>query len=534
MTASASPRKKRDESKSRAASTKAGRVAQRSRSRSAPAIYDVIVAGGGPAGSTLAWKLASQGLKVLVLERTKFPREKVCGDFVEPRGLRILGQMGALDALEATSPLPITHSSTWVDDRCEYSNKIPFYGVHRTLLPHGYIVPRHVLDTLLLEIAAKNGAEVHYESSVTGFTWNGSSGRDGVTVEVQSKGTSESWRARAIVGADGTNSVVARTAGLLVNDPRHIALSQRAYVTGYSGSLGEAAFFFDKEFFPGYGWMFPMSGGMANVGVGILKETCQREGIAVPELFRQFFEKLKASHPACRKLKLYKPAIGGIVKTYGSAGPNFFDRGLLIGDAGCFVDPMTGEGITPAMESALLAARVLTSALNDGDLSASALSIYEKAHRDYFGPAMAFTDLCAATLRNPHYWPSWKKAIIRGCRLAQNDRAFAATAGGCFGGIEVQPAGILAEVWKKTAESLIALGPISVAELTQGKITTATSALREGIGWLTDSWKSICDDPVWHAMWALEVQGKWVRAANYMSRGGTDPRTQGVRQESTA
>jgi hypothetical protein len=89
-------------------------------------------------------------------------------------------------------------------------------------------------------------------------------------------------------------------------------------------------------------------------------------------------------------------------------------------------------------------------------------------------------------------------------------------------------------VWKKTAENLIALGPISVAELTQGKITTATSALREGVGWFTDSWKSLCDDPVWHATWALEVQGKWLRAVNYMSRGGTDPRTQGMGQESTA
>jgi hypothetical protein len=127
-----------------------------------------------------------------------------------------------------------------------------------------------------------------------------------------------------------------------------------------------------------------------------------------------------------------------------------------------------------------------------------------------------------------------KKAIVRGCRLAQHDRAFAATAGGCFGGIEVEPLGILAEVWKKTAENFIALGPISVAELTQGKITTATRALFEGVGWLTDSWKSICDDPVWHAAWALDVQKKWLRAADYMARGGTDPRTQGVLQESTA
>jgi geranylgeranyl reductase family protein len=508
--------------------TKSTRPAPTSRPPDGRQTYDVVIAGGGPAGSTLAWKLASQGMKVLVLERAKFPREKVCGDYVEPRGLRILSQMGGLDALEATSPLPITHSSTWVDDRCEYSDRIPFYGVHDTLPPHGYIVPRHVLDTLLLAIAAQQGAEVRYETYVTGFTWNGPSGRDGVTVQAQCKGASDTWRARAIVGADGVNSVVARTAGLLVNDPRHIALSQRAYVTGFSGRLGEAAFFFDAEFFPGYGWMFPMSGGMANVGVGILKETCQREGIAVPELFQQFLEKLKVAHPACRKLKLAKPAIGGIVKTYGCAGPNYFDRGLLIGDAGCFVDPMTGEGITPAMESALLAARVLTGALQDGNLDAEALSIYEQEHRNYFGPAMVFTDLCATTLRNPHYWPSWKRAIVRGCRLAQRDKSFAATAGGCFGGIEVQPAGILAEVWKKTAEQLIALGPQSAVELMQGKFTTASSALREGAGWLADSWKSIWDDPAWHAKWALDVQDKWVHALDFMVQGRADPRTKGL------
>ncbi len=535
MTAAKSPATKRTGQKTNAApSTKSGRVAPISQAGSTSAIYDVIIAGGGPAGSILAWKLATQGAKVLLLERTKFPREKVCGDYVEPRGLRILSQMGGLAALEATSPLPITHSSTWVDDRCEYSDKIPFYGVHDTLPPHGYIVPRHVLDTILLDIAAKQGAHVRYETYVTGFTWNGPSGQDGVTVQSQSKGIAESWCARAIVGADGVNSVVARTAGLLVNDPRHIALSQRAYVTGYSGSLGEAAFFFDEEFFPGYGWMFPMSGGMANVGVGILKETCERGGIAVPQLFQQFFAKLKASHPACRDLKLLKPAIGGIVKTYGCAGPNFFDRGLLIGDAGCFVDPMTGEGITPAMESALLAAQVLIGALRDGNLDAASLSIYEERHRAYFGPAMAFTDLCATTLRNPHFWPSWKRAIIRGCHLAQQDKSFAATAGGCFGGIEVLPASILAEVWKKTAEDLIAFAPKSIDEFMHGKLTSATSALRDVTGWFAGSWTSICDDPLWHASWMLDVQTKWLRAAEYMVRGQKDPRTKGVSQEVTA
>ena len=487
-------------------------------------MYDVIVVGGGPAGSTLAWKLASKGVKTIVLDAAKFPREKVCGDYVEPRGLRILDQMGGLETLKATSPLPITHSSTYINSERRYIGKIPFYGVHETLPPHGFIVPRDVFDSLLLEIAGQAGATIHQETYATGFTPTDS----GVQVHAQSKGKKRTYRARAMVGADGVNSVVARSAGLLAGDSRHIALSQRAYADGFDGGLGEAAFFFDADFFPGYGWMFPMSGRRVNLGVGILKETCQRDGIAVPELFREFFEKLIRSHPHCQHLKLCRPPIGGIVKTYGSAGPNYFDGGLLIGDAGSFVDPMTGEGITPAMESALIAARVISNALHSGRLDAEALSVYEKEYRSYFDPAMIFVDLCATTLRNRHYWESWKKALVWGCALAQKDTKFAGTVGACFGGLEVNPAGILAEVWKKTAESLMSIVPESVLALMKGNIGTATSALEEGEGWLTDSWRSLCNDPCWHTRWAMDVQAKWLRALSVMCKGGTDPRINGV------
>lgn len=495
--------------------------------RSQPAsesVYDVIIVGGGPAGSTLGWKLASQGVKTLVLDGAKFPREKVCGDYVEPRGLRILGQMGGLATLEATSPLPITHSSTYIDGKREYIGRIPFYGKHASLPPHGYIVPRDVFDSLLLQLAGDAGATIHQETYATGFT----SVSKGVEVSAQSKGKQLTYRGRVVVGADGVNSVVARSAGLLRSDPRHTALSQRAYADGFEGGLGEAAFFFDEEFFPGYGWMFPMSEGRVNLGVGILKETCQRSSIAVPQLFRQFFEKLKHSHPRCTHLKLSKAAIGGIVKTYGAAGPNYFDRGVLIGDAGSFVDPMTGEGITPAMESALLAAKVILTTLQAGNLDSQAFSAYEQAYKSYFDPAMIFVDLCAATLRNPHYWGSWKKALIRGCAIAQRDKAFAETAGACFGGLSVNPTGILAEVWKKTAENLMAAGPASVMDLANGRFGSAAAAFAEGAGWMFDSLKSITDDPYWHTRWALDVQGKWIHAIARMSKGETDPRLNGV------
>src|SRR5262249_52786824 len=140
--------------------------------------------------------------------------------------------------------------------------------------------------------------------------------------------------------------------------------------------IGEAVFYFDNDFFPGYGWMFPMGRGVANLGVGILSETASRLSINIPRLFDDFVKKLKSTHHRCGGLELLGPPIGGIVKTYGGAGRNYFSGGVLIGDAGSFVDPMTGEGITPAMDSALLASNVIVDALSAGRTDAEFLSAF--------------------------------------------------------------------------------------------------------------------------------------------------------------
>ena len=128
--------------------------------------YDVIVVGGGPAGAVVGWRLASTGAKVLVLERTRYPREKVCGDYVEPRGLRVLEAMGCLTSLEADSPLPITHSSTYVEFRRVYSGPIPFYGRRVDLPAHGYIVPRERLDHEMIQAAERAGVIVREQTLV--------------------------------------------------------------------------------------------------------------------------------------------------------------------------------------------------------------------------------------------------------------------------------------------------------------------------------------------------------------------------------
>jgi geranylgeranyl reductase family protein len=485
--------------------------------------YDAIVVGGGPAGAVAAWRLTGRGARVLVLERTGYPREKVCGDYVEPRGLRILQALGCLEGIEAEGQLPITHSATYVDGRRRYGGEIPFYGLSGTLPPHGYIVRRERLDHLLIQAALRAGAELVEQAQVTGVE----ASAEGVVVRALRGGREHIHRARAVVGADGVNSVVANAVGLLTADARHLAVSKRAYATGIDADVGEAAFFFEERLFPGYGWMFPMRGGVVNLGVGVLSEARDRLRLSVPALFDGFLEELRRSHPRCAGLELLAPPIGGIVKTYGAAGPNHFAGGVLVGDAGCFVDPMTGEGITPAMESALLAADVLLEALAAGDCSAAALSAYERRFREYFDPAMLFVDLLAALMRNRRLAKPWLKLMARGCEVAQADREFGRVAGGYFGGLDVRPSGILSQIWLKMAQELLLLFPRGLAAPARGGSAILRS-LADLAEWQVAWTRSFVEEPVWAAGWLGDVQRKWLRAFAAMTLWRADPRAAGL------
>ncbi len=432
--------------------------------------------------------------------------------------------------METDSPLPISYAATFVDSKCRYRGKISVYGLREHLPAHGYVIPREKLDHLLLETAAKAGANILQGTGVTGVT---ASRRKGVEVEAHRGKRRVVHRGRLVVGADGVNSVVAASAGLTARDQRYIGVSQRAYAEGIDGDVGEAALYFDDDFFPGYGWMFPMSRGIVNLGVGILSETAQRFSVNIPNLFDSFFEKLKRSHHRCAKLRLVRPPIGGIVKTYGGAGPNYFDGGLLIGDAGSFVDPMTGEGITPAMESALIAAPVIENALSAGKFDSAFLSSYESRFRAYFDPSMTFLDLCAATMRNKHFSKCWLRIMARGCDLAQRDASFGRNAGAYFGAPETNPSGILAEVWISMLGELAMLGPRGLGTFLKRGLNPIPVAISDMLEWQGSLWKSAFDDPIWHAGWTLDLEKKWLHFLSTTDAIKADPRATGLVEELT-
>jgi len=465
---------------------------------------EVVVVGGGPAGSVMAWSLARRGVRVAVVERASFPREKVCGDFVEPGGLRILEAVQCGQSLSNSSRFPITRARMFVGSRVAYCGEIPYYEEKQGLRPYGYIVPRHELDAELLDRARAASASVYEGCAATEI------GREGgfVRVGVRSKQRHFTLSARLVVGADGAGSTVARSFGLSRTDRRYIAISQRAYVEGVSVERGEATIWFDADLFPGYGWMFPMSGGRANVGVGILSESCHRYGLSVPKLFAAFIEKLRVRHPGCAKMQVVGKPLGGVVKTYGGISRNHFDGGVLIGDAGSFVDPMTGEGITPGMESALIASSTVAESLERGRFDAEFLSRFEGDFRRYFDPAMRYLDFCASLLRNWHFREFWLRAGMRGFEEARIDPMFARVAGSTFGGLELRPLPILGQLWSRIFGYLHEGSAQVLLDFLSGRFDRSGGLVGDAGAWQRGWWRSLIDDPLWHFSWLADVSKK--------------------------
>jgi flavin-dependent dehydrogenase len=428
--------------------------------------------------------------------------------------------MGCLSAIEASGRLAITHVNLFLNGKSAYREHIPFYAGQSELPQHGYIIPREDLDQRILAAAVAAGAAVRQECQVTGVERAG--GR--MVVRCQHRARAQTVTAPIVIGADGTQSIVARSFGLQMDDPRYIAVSQRAYVEGVETTQGEAAFVFDRDLFPGYGWMFPMKDGRANVGVGILAETRDRNRISVPRLFSTFLARLQRLHPGCRSMRLASKPIGGIVKTYGGSGPNHVDGGILIGDAGCFVDPMTGEGITPAAESALLGADAIAGALDQGRTDAAFLSVYERTFRAYFDPAMCYLDFVACLMRNRHFCEFWLHVVARGCGMAMRDKVFAGVGGAAFGGLDVRPLDMIGRMVAKSAGQFIADSGRLASDVASGRLGDLAGIEDVGL-WHSGWWGSLADDPAWHARWMADVGRKWLRLARTTRLH--DPRVRG-------
>ena len=391
-------------------------------------VWDVIIVGAGPGGSAAAITLARSGWRVLLLDKSSFPRDKVCGDMISPRSQRALRTLGCSPALEAACPHRVNAGAFYLDGR-----KLLTAGVPKVkgLTDYGLVLPRMVFDEVLFRHAQAAGADTIERCEVKELATDAA----GVSVIAEREGEPHTFRAGLVIGADGAHSLVARTLNPKSNKGKNVSFALRAYFEGVVGDDARVVILFDKSFFPGYAWIFPLGGGRANVGMGMVVDPYHRERVNLRERFAHWLAHDPAAQARLHDARLVGRIVGWPLNTYSAASRRYGQRVLLIGDAANLVDPINGEGIHTALESGQIAARVADEALRADDLSDTFLTRYNQRWQAAFGLDLRIADLYVTLAGNRSLMGAWLSMLRLVGTTANRDRAYAGIITGILAGV---------------------------------------------------------------------------------------------------
>ncbi len=309
--------------------------------------FDVLVVGGGPAGSIASLVLAQGGVKVALVDKSAFPRDKACGDVVGPRALQLLSDLNLAPPVGREVGDMLVVGPTGRRVRLPSADGLTYPG-------HGTAVPRTTFDAMLHAAACDAGA--------TSFIGRAQEPLEEAGRIVGYKlSTGESLYADFVIGADGATSEVAAAAGLV--DPNSVlwGFAVRTYLPQLV-DLPAIVLWEPTPWraFPGYGWVFPGEQGGANIGLGIGTRSDRKAGARAVRALPDFLLHLQAvglldePAPSLPSRRLGGWLKMGIVGTTPARG-----RVLLVGDAAGLVNPMQGEGISQAMTSGRAAAEAI-------------------------------------------------------------------------------------------------------------------------------------------------------------------------------
>ena len=322
---------------------------------------DVIVVGAGPAGSTTAYYLAQAGLDVLLLEKSRFPREKVCGDGLTPRAVKALVAMG----------VPISEDDGWLRNKglrvVGAGMRLELPWPELTSYPgYGLVRTRMDFDQRLAQRAREAGA--HLIEGLT-VTVPGRDDRTGRIVGVTARpdgGEQQVYRGRLVIAADGNSSRLSVSMGLRKRDDRPIGVAVRGYYTSprhEDDYLESWLDLWDQDrLLPGYGWIFGMGDGTSNIGLGLLNTSTAFGNTDYHVLLKRWLAGMPPEWGFTEENRV-GPIRGAALPMAFNRTPSYTDGLLLVGDAAGMVNPFNGEGIAYAMESGEIAARVVTQAL---------------------------------------------------------------------------------------------------------------------------------------------------------------------------
>ncbi|MCL5962207.1 MAG: NAD(P)/FAD-dependent oxidoreductase, partial [Chloroflexi bacterium] len=359
-------------------------------------------------------------------DRAAFPRDKPCGDGLDHRALTALSNLGLLDRVEKLG-YPLEEVRFFAPNGKAMTGRPPESS--RPANGFGLIVPRLELDSALRDYALSLGAGELAGCAVAGVVTGGSE----TEVKARRGGAEISLRAGVVVGADGANSAVARSLGLFPQGRALTSVGMRAYFESVP-DLGRRyeVHYFDRDLMPAYGWIFPLSDSVANVGVGVyasdLKRLTADRKANLPAIFQRF-----VASPRLRGARLISSPAGSLLRHGAGTYPPSQGHVLLVGDAAGLINPLTGEGVSYALRSGQIAAEAILDGLSKSGGSDTLGLDYQSRLQARFGKELAQARRLQGLLR----WP-W--LIDRLASKGSADRVLADNFCGLLGGL-VKPSG---------------------------------------------------------------------------------------------
>jgi geranylgeranyl reductase family protein len=351
--------------------------------------FDVAVIGAGPAGSSTAITLARLGYAVILLDRARFPRHKLCGDFLNPINWPALEDLGVADAVRECQHVKIGRFAASSANGRITTGPLPL----QALLCSGLGIQRYFLDDVLINGAKHAGVAVEEGCNVTAISRE----RAGWAIKCRASGGGETRYARLLVGADGRNSKVARQlklATVQAKKPGSVGFQMRLKLASGVRDSVEV-----HEFAGGYAGIVRLDHETINLAFTI-ERSCLRAAASFENLRKHYLDgnsalrDLLSRAAPCDKLRSIWPVYFPARKRYG-------DDFLLVGDAAQVTEPVTGEGVYFALKSGQLAAQAIAEGLQNPQSLRLKLARYDSACTRQFSRRTRLNATLRILIRHP-------------------------------------------------------------------------------------------------------------------------------------
>lgn len=320
--------------------------------------YDVIIAGGGPAGSSAAIHLASRGARVLLAEQKKFPRPKLCGEFISPECVTQFDRLGVAGQMLARRPSPLTETVFYSEAGASVSVPSEWFSNGGVALG----LSRAEMDERLLRRAAEVGVDVREETSVTSLNFE----RARIMgVNLKARKSEYPVRARITIDATGRARVLARMAektGQAPHTRQRELVAFKAHLRNTRVASGACEIYFYRG---GYGGLSSIENGLSNLCFIVNAHEVRRCQSNADRVVREIVcHNQRASH-TLRNAASETDWLAVSLEGFGCHSPTPVDGLLAIGDAASFIDPFTGSGMLMALESGELVANAIAPQLSE-------------------------------------------------------------------------------------------------------------------------------------------------------------------------